>query len=166
MHITPPSLSNSHAPPSHTQTLDGEPCGFSWCRPCKLLLGHLVRCYEPEKCGICTPRDLPKPFEELKTLNWLREQLVHQQQPPPQQQPGGVEAGVAMASAAGGPAHVHVEGVCPQAHDICAMDDAPGFGEVCVGGCGGWPLCGVDIMMCAPCMELSRLWEARVRAGI
>jgi hypothetical protein len=34
-------------------TLDGEPCAFSWCRPCKHLLGHLVRCYEAEKCQIC-----------------------------------------------------------------------------------------------------------------
>ncbi|GAB5031835.1 Hypothetical protein NocV09_00700980 [Nannochloropsis oceanica] len=35
------------------RTLDGEACGFSWCRPCKHLLGHLVRCYEAEKCQIC-----------------------------------------------------------------------------------------------------------------
>jgi len=35
------------------KTLDGEACGFSWCRPCKHLLGHLVRCYEAEKCQIC-----------------------------------------------------------------------------------------------------------------
>lgn len=36
------------------KTLDGEACSFSWCRPCKHLLGHLVRCYDAEKCGICS----------------------------------------------------------------------------------------------------------------
>jgi hypothetical protein len=38
------------------QLLDGSPCNFSWCLPCKHLLGHLVRCYELEKCAICSPK--------------------------------------------------------------------------------------------------------------
>lgn len=45
------------------KTLDGEACGFSWCRPCKHLLGHLVRCYESEQCSICRPQKR-EPCEE------------------------------------------------------------------------------------------------------
>ena len=41
---------------NHRQTLDGELCKFTWCRPSKQLVTHLTRCYEPEKCTVCNPK--------------------------------------------------------------------------------------------------------------
>ncbi len=52
------------------KTLDGEACAFSWCRPCKVLLGHLVRCYDGDKCAICNPAaaELPSALAGLQQL--------------------------------------------------------------------------------------------------
>ncbi|CAN0484319.1 unnamed protein product, partial [Laminaria digitata] len=47
----------------------GDPCEHLWCRPCKSLLSHLVRCPVPSTCRICTPLDLPAPLRQLKELN-------------------------------------------------------------------------------------------------
>jgi hypothetical protein len=65
------------------RTLDGEVCGFSWCRPCKHLLGHLVRCYEAEKCQICSfshqreeeekeEKKVVMSMEEMEEEKWMR----------------------------------------------------------------------------------------------
>lgn len=53
----------------------GQPCPFPWCRPCKALLSHLVKCWEPNQCAICNPWNLPRSLQELKVLNQLREQV-------------------------------------------------------------------------------------------
>ena len=53
---------------------DGSPCPFPWCRPCKQLLNHLVRCSAPSKCPVCSPWDLPSSLNKLKTLNIKRDQ--------------------------------------------------------------------------------------------
>ncbi|CAN0498118.1 unnamed protein product, partial [Discosporangium mesarthrocarpum] len=47
----------------------GGPCAHPWCRPCKTLLGHLVRCPNPATCRICTPLDLPPQLQHLRDLN-------------------------------------------------------------------------------------------------
>eukprot|EP00903_Cladosiphon_okamuranus_P014105 g13111.t1 len=48
---------------------NGDPCEHRWCRPCKSLLSHLVRCPMPSTCRICTPLDLPGPLRQLRELN-------------------------------------------------------------------------------------------------
>ncbi|CAM9248729.1 unnamed protein product [Ectocarpus sp. 4 AP-2014] len=50
-------------------TANGDPCEHRWCRPCKSLLSHLVRCPDPNTCRICTPLDLPGPLRQLRDLN-------------------------------------------------------------------------------------------------
>eukprot|EP00968_Pinguiococcus_pyrenoidosus_P022497 scaffold3274_cov244-Pinguiococcus_pyrenoidosus.AAC.9 len=55
---------------------DGQSCPFEWCRPCKKLLSHLVKCFEPNTCAICNPFNLPRSMEQLMTLNRLREQVT------------------------------------------------------------------------------------------
>mmetsp|Transcript_40586 Transcript_40586/g.55247 ORF Transcript_40586/g.55247 Transcript_40586/m.55247 type:complete len:530 (-) Transcript_40586:849-2438(-) len=51
------------------KTNDGRDCAFPWCKPCKCLLMHLVKCHTPEKCSICSPWDLPPSLRKLKALN-------------------------------------------------------------------------------------------------
>lgn len=48
------------------KTLDGDSCSYPWCKAGKLLLNHLVRCYEPDKCACCSLRDLPHGLENLR----------------------------------------------------------------------------------------------------
>ncbi|CAB1116818.1 unnamed protein product [Ectocarpus sp. CCAP 1310/34] len=50
-------------------TASGDPCEHRWCRPCKSLLSHLIRCPDPNTCRICTPLDLPGPLRQLRDLN-------------------------------------------------------------------------------------------------
>mmetsp|Transcript_44430 Transcript_44430/g.100452 ORF Transcript_44430/g.100452 Transcript_44430/m.100452 type:complete len:711 (-) Transcript_44430:440-2572(-) len=57
----------------------GAECSFPWCKPCKYLIHHLVKCRKPERCPICSPADLPPALHKLKALNMLRES----QQPTP-----------------------------------------------------------------------------------
>eukprot|EP00613_Pedinella_sp_CCMP2098_P058028 CAMPEP_0171867268 /NCGR_PEP_ID=MMETSP0992-20121227/30759_1 /TAXON_ID=483369 /ORGANISM="non described non described, Strain CCMP2098" /LENGTH=709 /DNA_ID=CAMNT_0012490813 /DNA_START=74 /DNA_END=2202 /DNA_ORIENTATION=+ len=52
---------------------DGSECGFPWCRPCKCLIHHLVKCQKPEKCPVCSPVDLPPALSNLRSLNQLHE---------------------------------------------------------------------------------------------
>jgi TAZ zinc finger len=50
----------------------GNDCKFPWCTPCKRMLKHLTRCYEPTKCSICNPFTLPESYRQLQTINNLR----------------------------------------------------------------------------------------------
>ena len=52
----------------------GNECKFPWCTPCKRMLQHLSRCYEPSKCSVCNGWSLPQSFQELRTINQLRNQ--------------------------------------------------------------------------------------------
>ena len=73
---------------------DGSECPFPWCRPCKYLIHHLVKCHKPDECIICSPQDLPPSLARLRTLNQQREEQAQEpsngsqsnQQPP---QPSG-----------------------------------------------------------------------------
>jgi len=51
------------------KTSDGTECSFPWCKPCKALLAHLVRCNKPDSCDICSPYDLPPALRKLRQLN-------------------------------------------------------------------------------------------------
>jgi hypothetical protein len=55
------------------KTPDGSECGFPWCRPCKYLIHHLVKCHKPDSCQICSPWDLPPGLVKLRALNQLRD---------------------------------------------------------------------------------------------
>ena len=44
-------------------------CPYPWCRKTKHLLYHLVSCTSPEKCPICSPKDLSPSFTALGALN-------------------------------------------------------------------------------------------------
>merc|ERR1711988_147074 len=56
--------------------LDGSDCCFSWCKPCKNLLTHLVSCSHQENCTVCNPKDLPSKLDELKAINSIRSKLA------------------------------------------------------------------------------------------
>ena len=51
---------------------DGSECGFPWCRPCKYLIHHLVKCRRPEECPMCSPWDLPPALQKLRAMNQAR----------------------------------------------------------------------------------------------
>jgi hypothetical protein len=68
------------------RTPDGQACGFPWCKPCKYLIHHLVKCQAPDRCAICSPHDLPPALQKLRALNQLRDTKQHQQQQQQQQQ--------------------------------------------------------------------------------
>ncbi|CAM9354583.1 unnamed protein product [Chrysoparadoxa australica] len=55
---------------------NGQPCPYSWCRPCKALLHHLVHCSTPKECHVCNPVDLPLPLQELRAQNLLEERNI------------------------------------------------------------------------------------------
>ena len=50
----------------------GKQCRFQWCTPCKKMLKHLTRCYEPTKCNVCNPCSLPESFNQLRNINTIR----------------------------------------------------------------------------------------------
>jgi len=54
----------------------GNECKFPWCTPCKRMLQHLTRCYQPDQCTICNPFTLPETFKKLQEVNNLRSQNV------------------------------------------------------------------------------------------
>ncbi len=56
--------------PGTTSTYDI--CPFPWCRKTKHLLYHLVSCLEPEKCSICTGKQLTMQLRQLRGLNSYR----------------------------------------------------------------------------------------------
>jgi hypothetical protein len=45
------------------------PCPFSWCRPVKNLLHHLLRCTSGKHCRICHPRCISDNLATLSSLN-------------------------------------------------------------------------------------------------
>ena len=52
----------------------GNECKFPWCTSSKKMLQHLTRCYEPNKCSICNPANLPESLRQLQTINHIRSQ--------------------------------------------------------------------------------------------
>jgi hypothetical protein len=52
-----------------TGPYERKPCPHPWCRPCRHLLHHLIKCPTPDSCAVCNPVDLPAPLKELRALN-------------------------------------------------------------------------------------------------
>lgn len=51
-------------------------CKFPWCLPCKKMLRHLTRCYDPATCAVCNPWSLPESYQQLRALNQIRNMPV------------------------------------------------------------------------------------------
>lgn len=50
----------------------GEQCTLPWCAPCKRMLQHLTRCFDPASCSVCNPFALSESFSQLRQLNTMR----------------------------------------------------------------------------------------------
>jgi transcription elongation factor Elf1 len=51
--------------------LHARECKFPWCLPCKKMLRHLTRCYDPANCAVCNPWSLPESYQQLRALNQM-----------------------------------------------------------------------------------------------
>lgn len=49
-----------------------QPCRYPWCSPCKYMLNHLTRCYNPSQCSVCSGTEGAKAFQQLASLNKAR----------------------------------------------------------------------------------------------
>ena len=68
--------SSGHLPVNSTKSTTMK-CPFSWCRPVKHLLYHLVSCTAGQSCLICHPRDISDNMATLTSLNAFRRSKRH-----------------------------------------------------------------------------------------
>ena len=99
-----------HIRDCHGLDIHGRACKFPWCGPCRKMLRHLTRCYEPATCAVCNPWSLPESFAQLRQLNERRTGAGVTSSGPPATAAAAASVSATPAAAADAAVKVKVEG--------------------------------------------------------